>query len=262
MGSRWSSSIDPTISVSMCEMSAMETELPSHPYNPYDNLVDLELSNIMTRASFSHQNLHTPTPTASTSHIYHGQGHPDVHPLLKLETGNGVSYEPMHPSSAQVLPTHSQLQLSDFDLGPSWTPPLYPYPQLFHNGNRHVTDASGMYYPSHTTGAFSLPQATYRYFEEGDAQSPWSSSPEYPHCQPLNAVEDEEEKTDEKPYARLIYEALMQAPGHRMMLRDIYEWFRHNTTKPQESGTNGWQNSIRHNLSMNKVREGSPSTRG
>ena len=44
------------------------------------------------------------------------------------------------------------------------------------------------------------------------------------------------------------------AKEERMMLRDIYEWFRHNTTKPQESGSNGWQNSIRHNLSMNKVR--------
>ena len=70
------------------------------------------------------------------------------------------------------------------------------------------------------------------------------------------------EETDDKPYARLIYEALMQAPGHRMMLREIYSWFQSNTNKPRESGTNGWQNSIRHNLSMNQVREIVPECAG
>lgn len=64
---------------------------------------------------------------------------------------------------------------------------------------------------------------------------------------------DAVETSVDKPYARLIHEALMQAPGHRMMLRDIYDWFIRHTTKPSESGTNGWQNSIRHNLSMNQV---------
>lgn len=66
---------------------------------------------------------------------------------------------------------------------------------------------------------------------------------------------DEDDGPFDKPYAQLIYAALMQAPGHRMLLRDIYEWFIQNTKKPRESGTNGWQNSIRHNLSMNQACE-------
>lgn len=70
---------------------------------------------------------------------------------------------------------------------------------------------------------------------------------------PLKDGQEDEEGSGDKPYARLIHEALMQAPGHRMMLREIYDWFVRNTTKPSESGTNGWQNSIRHNLSMNQV---------
>ena len=65
---------------------------------------------------------------------------------------------------------------------------------------------------------------------------------------------EEEDVGSDKPYARLIWEALMQAPGHRMMLREIYAWFQSNTNKARESGSNGWQNSIRHNLSMNQVR--------
>lgn len=74
-----------------------------------------------------------------------------------------------------------------------------------------------------------------------------------PGCYTLPVEGNEDEPTCDEPYAQLIYKALMQAPGHRMILRDIYEWFQRNTTKPQESGTNGWQNSIRHNLSMNQV---------
>ncbi|KAH0489186.1 hypothetical protein TgHK011_009627 [Trichoderma gracile] len=58
-----------------------------------------------------------------------------------------------------------------------------------------------------------------------------------------------EEKTDE-PYAKLIYRALMSRPDYTMTLQELYQWFRDNTTKAKnEKG--GWQNSIRHNLSMN-----------
>jgi hypothetical protein len=64
---------------------------------------------------------------------------------------------------------------------------------------------------------------------------------------------EEDDVSWDKPYARLIWEALMQAPGHRMMLRDIYTWFQCNTNKTRESSSSGWQNSIRHNLSMNQV---------
>ncbi|CAI6334431.1 unnamed protein product [Periconia digitata] len=55
----------------------------------------------------------------------------------------------------------------------------------------------------------------------------------------------------EQPYAQLIYRALLDAPGHTMILRDIYEWFKKNTDKAADKETKGWQNSIRHNLSMN-----------
>jgi hypothetical protein len=57
----------------------------------------------------------------------------------------------------------------------------------------------------------------------------------------------------DQPYAQLIYQALRQADGHTMVLRDIYDWFKTNTDKSAGSETKGWQNSIRHNLSMNGV---------
>ena len=58
-----------------------------------------------------------------------------------------------------------------------------------------------------------------------------------------------------EPYAQLIYRALKSVPSHSMVLKEIYEWFEQNTDKPQTStSSKGWQNSIRHNLSMNGVR--------
>ena len=55
-----------------------------------------------------------------------------------------------------------------------------------------------------------------------------------------------------EPYAQLIYRALKSAKDHRMVLKEIYEWFEKNTDKAKTT-SKGWQNSIRHNLSMNGV---------
>ncbi|RMD40348.1 hypothetical protein DV735_g4778, partial [Chaetothyriales sp. CBS 134920] len=112
------------------------------------------------------------------------------------------------------------------------------------------------------------PYSTTSPYGESPVQSSYYSSPDlgnlgFETLSPRSLLEHEQDlyyEEDEdgqggKPYARLIYEALLEAPGHRMMLRDIYDWFEKNTTKPRESGTNGWQNSIRHNLSMNHAFE-------
>lgn len=77
---------------------------------------------------------------------------------------------------------------------------------------------------------------------------------------PVMKNEGEENPLDkEQPYAQLIYRALMDAPGHTMILRDIYNWFKTNTDKAADKETKGWQNSIRHNLSMNGVSSSSSS---
>lgn len=80
--------------------------------------------------------------------------------------------------------------------------------------------------------------------------TPSNDSPRHPHEMSVNedALIDKEQ-----PYAQLIYQALLQADGHTMILRDIYDWFLKYTDKAAASETKGWQNSIRHNLSMNGV---------
>ena len=60
-------------------------------------------------------------------------------------------------------------------------------------------------------------------------------------------------KKEDEPYAQLIYKAFLSTPRHAMTLQEIYQWFRENTDKGKDD-SKGWQNSIRHNLSMNMVR--------
>ena len=70
---------------------------------------------------------------------------------------------------------------------------------------------------------------------------------------PLDSESESEGKQGEPPYAKLIYRALMDAPEHQMVLKDIYEWIAQNTDKARDPAFKGWQNSVRHNLSMNGV---------
>lgn len=65
---------------------------------------------------------------------------------------------------------------------------------------------------------------------------------------------DSESAKGEPPYAKLIYNALMDAREHKLVLRDIYAWIHDNTDKAKDPAFKGWQNSVRHNLSMNGVR--------
>lgn len=67
----------------------------------------------------------------------------------------------------------------------------------------------------------------------------------------ITSVPSAAKKPDE-PYASLLYRAFMSHPRHAMTLQEVYQWFRDNTGK-DDLPSKGWQNSIRHNLSMNGV---------
>lgn len=70
-----------------------------------------------------------------------------------------------------------------------------------------------------------------------------------PHEMP--PVEDDGSKPPYS-YAVLIGMAILRAPGRKLTLAQIYKWIS-DTFAFYRSGDSGWQNSIRHNLSLNKA---------
>ncbi|RYP08724.1 hypothetical protein DL764_001744 [Monosporascus ibericus] len=104
-----------------------------------------------------------------------------------------------------------------------------------------VSEADGAFSPSD----INSPQVTchvgdnYQLMDDGD-----------PAHFPGAASEGEDAAKADEPYAQLIYRAFMSTERHAMTLQDIYQWFRDNTDKTKGENK-GWQNSIRHNLSMN-----------
>ena len=72
---------------------------------------------------------------------------------------------------------------------------------------------------------------------------------------PFDFEDDEDrgaESTD-RCYAYLLWRCLSEAPGNMLPLRGIYEWVLRNSQKARRDPGRGWQNSVRHNLSMNAV---------
>lgn len=72
-----------------------------------------------------------------------------------------------------------------------------------------------------------------------------------PEPEDMPAVEDEGTKPSHS-YANLIGMAILRAPNRRLTLAQIYKWISDSYVfyRGQETG---WQNSIRHNLSLNKA---------
>ncbi|KAF2221685.1 hypothetical protein BDZ85DRAFT_200737, partial [Elsinoe ampelina] len=66
----------------------------------------------------------------------------------------------------------------------------------------------------------------------------------------------------ETAYAHLLFKCLEAAPNQKMGLRDIYNWMYDNCPRVRDVNNKGWQNSVRHNLSMNKGFEKVPSPCG
>jgi forkhead transcription factor HCM1 len=78
-----------------------------------------------------------------------------------------------------------------------------------------------------------------------------SSAFSLPEPHEMPPIEDDGTKPPYS-YATLIGMSILRAPNRRLTLAQIYKWIS-DTFSFYRSGDTGWQNSIRHNLSLNKA---------
>lgn len=91
-------------------------------------------------------------------------------------------------------------------------------------------------------------QESTRPFKKAKANS---SAPQIPAPDEFPALRDDGKKPAHR-YAQLIGMAILRAPNRRLTLAQIYKWISdtYSFYSPTDAG---WQNSIRHNLSLNKA---------
>jgi hypothetical protein len=160
-----------------------------------------------------------------------------------------------HPSlfyvnDSTLKSIHHSPALMHRSLSPECLPQTENYTPIPTYRLPHSPPTNHMQYPqfSHSGGLLSERATT------SVPGSPFSSahgSPRMDLIRPAGAGEN-------SPYAEWLFVCLKEARDHQMILRDIYEWAKHRIPKVKEALINdpsekGWQNSIRHNLSMNQV---------
>ncbi|KAI1464170.1 uncharacterized protein F4812DRAFT_462920 [Daldinia caldariorum] len=178
--------------------------------------------------------------------------HIRIHQIFFKESDNMSTY---NMGSCHQLPheeqLHSQMAASVYESNncssANLTTSAMSQPQMLSAAHSHLESNLAAVTQSESPQAEQGMEASYTsYSQDESSQEPG---------QGLEENEQESEKVD-GPYAQLIHQAFMSRRTRAMTLQEIYQWFRENTDKEKtDKGNrrNGWQNSIRHNLSMNQA---------
>lgn len=187
---------------------------------------------------------------------------PTVYPYFSTPLSNRSSI--IAPSSTMDHPSSKVLQHGETDDLLDWNTELAPFPWLGQGRFYHSLKKEGSPPSIHSIHSPSPPMSISS--QNSPSRSMSSASPSSrvlvpDSTSPRTSLGDhsEEEHASELPYSSLIYQALLTGEGGQMPLQEIYAWFERNTNKGKDQACKGWQNSIRHNLSMNAVRAPPPN---
>ncbi|KAI1384683.1 forkhead box protein L2 [Hypoxylon trugodes] len=207
--------------------------------------------------------LNPPNAYAKQHSPYKASGRTTASPLAPLKSSNGNKL-----NSVSILPPSSHGQTTDSmqkkqpimsrfktvvqkptaDVNPSFGkenvhPTLYPAPAAF---NLNLEN----YYQNAPPRKRALLEAAPIQDSRPPKKAKLEESP-LPAPDSFPAIEDNGAKPSYS-YAQLIGMAILRAPQRRLTLSQIYKWISDNFSfySAQDAG---WQNSIRHNLSLNKA---------
>lgn len=184
---------------------------------------------------------------------------PTIYPYFSTAPSNGSSLVAPPPTmdhpSSRVIKHCEPEDLLD------WSTELAPSPWFGQGRPYHPARLEGSPPSIHTIHECSPSPPMSISSQNSPSRSLSSASPSSRALVPDSASprtslgdHSEEEQSSELPYSSLIYQALLTGDGGQMPLQEIYAWFERNTNKGRDQACKGWQNSIRHNLSMNAVR--------
>ncbi|KAL2128267.1 hypothetical protein VTI74DRAFT_9439 [Chaetomium olivicolor] len=154
------------------------------------------------------------------------------------------------PADVPFVPSHYNGSKSGFQHARSQTE---PYPARYHAGSRDypsTPESSHPLSPCSTTLGLPMDEGIPSTPADGLSNLAPESGPEAQSRRKSPPVSEQNDGKGGEPYAKLIYRAFLSTPRRAMTLQEIYQWFRENTNKGK-GASKGWQNSIRHNLSMN-----------
>lgn len=144
---------------------------------------------------------------------------------------------PLYQQQQQPQAPYEGLSAGNFSLEGLYEPRTYiPKPQ------KRLLEAA----PIHD------PRPVKRSKVEEPIQEDTDGQKEIPAPESFPAMVDDDGQRPTHSYAVLIGMAILRAPNRRLTLAQIYKWITDNYVHYRESNQ-GWQNSIRHNLSLNKA---------
>ncbi|EGX95500.1 forkhead domain-containing protein [Cordyceps militaris CM01] len=156
----------------------------------------------------------------------------------------GIPFTAATPPPMQASYSHSPV----FEMASSYGSPHYP-PSHFADGSPSQQQQQQQQRPMTCGDLGSLVHETTSHHEYSSAVMATPPSEYQDGSKGKNDI-------NSLPYSQLLYRAFMSSNTRKLSLRQIYQWFEDNTNKAVNN--KGWQNSIRHNLSMNRAFEKAP----
>ncbi|CAK3748725.1 Fork-head transcriptional regulator 2 [Lecanosticta acicola] len=224
----------PTDGMSL-SLLGLDENMPAQ-FHTMNNFVDQDPASATTSSSLSSSvcdpdSAPQPYQTWPSVHQQHMMGYDQ--PMYQPHAG------PWYPDPHFDQPLNFGIHQADAGLGIQMPPTSNPFENSHMQFNRAYTD-----HEPPVQRAEGLPDMSNGWTRHEQSVTPHDD---------LFGEEEEREGADpaDPCYAQLLYQCLKEAPDYTLSLRELYEWIAQHSQKAKDPKNRGWQNSVRHNLSMN-----------